>query len=479
MNQQTMQQVVEEVSRVLIGRRYGKILQLTQLSFAIDFGLRSGHLLFIASDPAAPRLYLIKRRLREVERQSIPQTQFAQLLHKSLRGSELLAVTKDQNDRIVRFSFRSADEMGETLTLGLIAQLTGRSSNLFLLDEDGRITASLRATKGSGQSTGAFYQPPQIAPNVQEAQDVLTDDDHQSISAALDSYYQQAEAERSFQQRASNLKSRLRQEIRQREKLKANLEKDLADHGQAQQHKRLGDLLLANLTTAERRGSKVLLRDFFSEGAPVFELELDEETSLQEEAVLSFARYAKAKRAGEEVKQRLAKVSQETVDLLARETELAKIIDEHKEEVLADFEQAYMKKPEGSAKTRVAKRIPGVRRYKSSDGYEILVGRRASDNDRLTFRIAKPNDLWLHAADYPGSHVVVRRKDRNDIPQRTIIEAAQLAARFSQASKDSKVVIHYSQRKFLSKPKGAAPGLVRMSSFKSMIVEPKEILERI
>jgi predicted ribosome quality control (RQC) complex YloA/Tae2 family protein len=75
--------------------------------------------------------------------------------------------------------------------------------------------------------------------------------------------------------------------------------------------------------------------------------------------------------------------------------------------------------------------------------------------------------------------VVVRRKDRNDIPQRTIIEAAQLAARFSQASKDSKVVIHYSQRKFLSKPKGAAPGLVRMSSFKSMIVEPKEILERI
>jgi predicted ribosome quality control (RQC) complex YloA/Tae2 family protein len=120
-----------------------------------------------------------------------------------------------------------------------------------------------------------------------------------------------------------------------------------------------------------------------------------------------------------------------------------------------------------------------VRRYLSTDGYEILVGRASRDNDNLTFKIAQPNDLWLHAGDYPGSHVVVRNPTRKEIPHRTIVEAAQLAGRFSQASEDSKVVIHYTPRKFLSKPKGSAPGLVRLSRFKSLTVEPKESVSRI
>jgi len=119
-----------------------------------------------------------------------------------------------------------------------------------------------------------------------------------------------------------------------------------------------------------------------------------------------------------------------------------------------------------------------MRRYQTSDGYEVLVGRTARDNDQLTFRVARPNDLWLHAADYPGSHVVVRNATRKEIPQRTIIEAAQLAAKFSQAGADSKVTIHYTPRKFLTKPKGAAPGLVRMSTFKTINVEPGENIER-
>lgn len=109
----------------------------------------------------------------------------------------------------------------------------------------------------------------------------------------------------------------------------------------------------------------------------------------------------------------------------------------------------------------------------------MLVGRAARDNDNLTFKVAKPSDLWLHAADYSGSHVVVRNPTRKEIPHRTLIEAAQLAAYFSQANKDPKVDVHYTQRKFLSKPKGAAPGLVRLLRFKSITVAPTEAGERI
>ncbi|HET9788430.1 MAG TPA: NFACT RNA binding domain-containing protein, partial [Pyrinomonadaceae bacterium] len=100
-------------------------------------------------------------------------------------------------------------------------------------------------------------------------------------------------------------------------------------------------------------------------------------------------------------------------------------------------------------------------------------------NDRLTFRIARPHDWWLHAADYPGSHVVIRNHTRAEIPHRTLIEAAQIAAKFSQAGDDSRVTVHYTQRKFLSKPKGAAPGLVRMSSVRTIVVQPGENVPRI
>jgi predicted ribosome quality control (RQC) complex YloA/Tae2 family protein len=166
--------------------------------------------------------------------------------------------------------------------------------------------------------------------------------------------------------------------------------------------------------------------------------------------------------------------------LEVRQAHLATIIAAHDDDAL----DAFFDKPGGKPradekKKKPPEKIPGARRYLSSDGYEILVGRAARDNDHLTFRVARPHDLWLHAGDYPGSHVIVRNSSRKEFPPRTVIEAAQLAAKFSQASNDAKVVVHYTQRKFLSKPKGAAPGLVRMSMFRTVTVEPKESIERI
>src|SRR5207237_248965 len=89
-----------------------------------------------------------------------------------------------------------------------------------------------------------------------------------------------------------------------------------------------------------------------------------------------------------------------------------------------------------------AKRVPGTRRYVSSDGLEILVGRTSKDNDHLTLKIARPNDLWLHAADYGGSHVVVRNSTRKDEPHRPLMAAAQLAPDLSQAKRDQKLEWH-------------------------------------
>jgi predicted ribosome quality control (RQC) complex YloA/Tae2 family protein len=459
---QLLQNVVAELQTNLTGRYLGKIFQLSPVSFAVDFGLR-GTYLFVSVDPASPRMYLIRRRQRDLEKQSGPLGSFGQLLRSKLSGQPVTGVEKDPSDRIVRLSFGSQT---------LLAQLTGRTADLFLLDATDQIEAVLRT-----RIEGTYLPPPVREIRVEQDLPLANG----SPSEAADAHYSSLERAGEFDSRANAVRSRLLKSIRQKQKLKQNLEQDLAGHGDPEEHKRIGDLLLANVATAKRRGNKVEIADYYAEGAPSIEIEVDENVSVQDEAAHRFRQYGKAKRAREEIGERMVQLDREIAQLNGQLNEILRIIETRDETALAALVS------EKSASNRLAKQparskpasVPGVRRYLSTDGYEILVGRAARDNDNLTFKIAQPNDLWLHAGDYPGSHVVVRNPTRKEIPHRTIVEAAQLAGRFSQASEDSKVVIHYTPRKFLSKPKGSAPGLVRLSRFRSITVEPKETIDRL
>src|ERR1041384_5546631 len=108
MQQTLIQRVVEELRTTLPGRYFGKIFQLTSLSFAFDFGLR-GEFLFVSVDPASPRLHLIRRRTRDLEKQSMPLTAFGQFMRSRLSGAYLVNISKDSLDRIVRLTFRIDD----------------------------------------------------------------------------------------------------------------------------------------------------------------------------------------------------------------------------------------------------------------------------------------------------------------------------------------------------------------------------------
>lgn len=479
MHQETLKEVVAELDQLITGRFMGKIYQLSADSLAIDFGLKRDGFLFTSTEPEAPRIYLFKRSQRELEKGSKPLTPFSQAMRAALAGGNVLSVTMDKHERVVRLTLRMTDELGDPRHRVLVAQLTGRSANLFLLDDDdtGKIIHSLRVTKGDGQLVGGPYRPPRQAKAVVEGVPVSRGG-FPTISAAADEHYSHLEADQAFETRAATLLAKLKKEIAKQQKLRVNLEKDLAAHGSPDQHKRLGDLLLANISSVERDGDKIRVKDYYAEGAPTVELDLDSNTSLQDAAGASFARYGKSKRAIEEIGTRLVQIERQLMDLESKQAKLQEAIASRDEEVLTEFETPKARKPTGQRKEK-GSGLPGMRRYLSSDGYEVIIGRTARDNDKLTFREARPNDLWLHAGDYPGSHVIVRNTSRREIPHRTILEAAQLAAKFSQASKDAKVNIHYTQRKFLSKPKGAAPGLVRLSSFRSITVEPGENIERI
>src|SRR5262245_54992711 len=139
MNQTVLQRVVDELQGALTGRYCGKIYQLGPVSFAIDFGLR-GEFLFISVDPASPRFYLIHRRTRDLEKQSVALNAFGQMMRAQLSGAHLVEISKDPSDRIVRITFRSE----EFIFRRLVIQLTGRTADLFLLDELNRIVAVLR-----------------------------------------------------------------------------------------------------------------------------------------------------------------------------------------------------------------------------------------------------------------------------------------------------------------------------------------------
>ena len=506
MNERLIGEVLEEIRPALVGRRWGKVFQLSPASLAVDFRADDGRYLLLSAEPGGARLHTVSRTVRELEKAAVTPSPFALVLRKALGGATLRAVTRDEGERVVRFAFSVPDAVGDERAATLVAQLTGRTSNLFLLDEHGRIVDALRPARGEGQIAGDIYAPPRRQDSAAPREGVagetprpageskpargaaeLRREGFPSLSEALDRHYLRLEAERAFDARAAAAAAPLRRQISALRKLRDNLARDLAGHGDAEEHKRAGDLLLANLGTAVREGGRVRLRDFYADGAPTIEMEVDENSTLQEEAARRFARYSKARRAAREIAGRLESVGPQLDALEARRAELERIVAARDEAALAAFTGGGAQAPpaKAHARPRGAKREAGgggraLRRYRSSDGYEIIVGRGARENDELTFRVARSYDTWMHAADYPGSHVVVRARGRDDdVPHRTLLEAARLAAHFSRAREDAKVAVNYTQRKFVSKPRGAAPGLVYLSSFRTLLVEPAEDLERI
>ena len=183
MHPQLLQRIVEELRTNLTGRYLGKIFQLSSVSFAFDFGLR-GEFLYVNVDPASPRLYLIRRRVKDLDRASIPLGAFGQLVRDKLGSRKVTSVEKDVADRIVRLNFDS---------LTLLAQLTGRTADFFLLEGD-QVEGGLRThIKG-------IYQPPPI-------REISVEEDlapaASSPSEAADAYYLALDRDREFESRAA------------------------------------------------------------------------------------------------------------------------------------------------------------------------------------------------------------------------------------------------------------------------------------
>jgi predicted ribosome quality control (RQC) complex YloA/Tae2 family protein len=467
----TITAIRKELESELRGRRLGSIFQLSKTDIAIDFRLPDSRYLFISVDSKNPRAFLIKRNLRDLERSSGTPGNFALTLRKQISGAEVSSVEQIDNERVLLLALTAEKELGESAKYTLATQLTGASANLFLLDHESKILAGLRQTRGTGQQVGDTYEAPARRPT-EETSRQISAIDADGLSKRLDAEDQTRAEEVGFRSLANSANAKLRHEISKREKLLKKLDDDLAGHGDAEKWKRFGDLLLANASSARRDGETVFVIDYFDDAAPEISIAVDENDSLTEAAEKFFKRYTKARNASLEIEKRKATIEKELFRFNSLRQELDAAIEAR--DVDRINELAGNKK---ALVTRGPKKRPeiltGTRSFISSDGFEILVGKKAKDNDFLTFRIAKSLDTWMHAADYPGSHVVIRNPNRKEIPHRTLVEAAQLAAFYSQGKSQPKAAVHYTQKKFVNKPKGSAAGLVSLASFKTVLVEPK------
>lgn len=280
-------------------------------------------------------------------------------------------------------------------------------------------------------------------------------------------------ADAEFERLAAAARRKVVRETTKLEKLIANLHGDLERHGDAARWKRYGDLLLANAANGVRKGDTILVIDYFDAETPQIAIEAETGKTTAEVAEGYFRRYTKSRNAAQKIAERLeltqAKLSKARKNLAA--------VDQAIEEVDTEFLLAAAGvKPtakETGRRKKVETEFKGARRFESSDGYAILVGKKAADNDFLTFRIAKSRDIWMHAADYPGSHVVIRKRGATEIPHQTLIEAAQIAAFYSDARGLGKASVRYTEKKFVNKPKRAPAGRVSIADFKTLVVEPK------
>lgn len=276
---------------------------------------------------------------------------------------------------------------------------------------------------------------------------------------------------------AARARRRFSRFIQKKRRLLANLEGDLERHGDPDTWRRYGDLLLANLHTANDQKDRVLVTDYYDAATPTIEIPSEPGMDTKELAEHYYKRFTRARNAREEIVRRKDIVKGAIRDA---EAQLV-VIDTAEQEQDTDLLRTLSEPPAKQVRSKPIKVKVDPKRYRkfvSSDGYEILVGKTAADNDYLTFRVSNSLDIWLHAADHPGSHVIIRIPKGVEVPGKTLTEAAQLAGFYSSGRKQPKLEVRYTQRKFVNKPKKAAPGLVSLAKFKSILVEPKVPFDR-
>ena len=556
--------VLEEIRTRCLGARVDKIHQPSRDTLILHLRCREGReKLLFAANPTAPRLHLTNA---SPENPAEPPM-FCMLLRKHLLGAKLTEISQIPMERAATFTFDCTDEMGFPVQKKLVAELMGRTCNLYLLSPEGRILDCLRRI-GLDESAkraalpGLNYQLPEpIAKQnpmedvdysgllTQNGADLLCDRlmdtlgglsplvcreaalfaagsvdariseldvaaaaeklelffrEHclhpapycfllpdgtpkqfafcpirqygsctraESFGALLDSYYTLRDRKDAMRQKSQAVRKTVQNLCTRLTRKLAIQEKELEATYDRERLRQLGDILTANLHRVVKGQTVVSCEDFYDEEMKPVDIPLSPILSPQQNAAKFYKDYTRMKNAEKELSHQISLGETELQYLKSVLEELNRAQTEAElEEICRELQEGgYLRQESGKKRIRQEKLKPMA--FTSTDGYPIYVGRNNRQNEELTFRTARKDDLWCHASKVHGSHVIIACGGTTP-PDNTITQAAQLAAYYAETTGGRNVPVDVTTVKQVKKIPNGKPGMVIYHTYKTVIANP-------
>ena len=557
--------VLEELRQRCGDGKVEKIYQPSRDTLIFSLRGRQGReKLLIAANPTAPRLHLTAA---SPENPAEPPM-FCMFLRKHLLGGRLSEITQIPMERWAAFTFDCTDEMGYPIQKKLIAELMGRTCNVYLLGPDGRILDCLRRI-GLDESArpalpGLHYQYPSpiekknprelgredylkilSAPGADELSQRLMDClgglsplvtreaalfacgetdarlegrdlealaeklhlffkeqlEHpapwyytapdgamkqfafcpileygdcaqgESFSALLDRFYTLRDRRDAMRQKSQALRKTVSNQASRLRRKMALQEKELTATYDRERLRQLGDILTANIHRIQKGQTSVTCQDFYDENMADVEISLSPMLSPQQNAAKFYKDYTRMKNAQKELTHQLALGKDECQYLESVLEELNRAQSEAElEEIRQELAQGgYVRQETAKRKIKQGKLPP--MRFESTDGFPIYVGRNNRQNDELTFKLARKDDIWCHASKVHGSHVVISCGGKQP-PDDTVTQAAQLAAYYSETGSGQNIPVDVTPVRQVKKAGTGKPGMVIYHTYRTAIVNP-------
>ncbi|MHB9035458.1 MAG: Rqc2 family fibronectin-binding protein [Armatimonadota bacterium] len=298
-----------------------------------------------------------------------------------------------------------------------------------------------------------------------------------SINEALDALYRTLVSRTLLDEERTQTLTAIRRATASRKQTLKSIQRTVAEAESADKHRQIGELILSNLHAIEKGAKSVNFTNYFNPEMPEITIELDEKLTAQQNAERYFKRYQKARDAvtTAEARKDITLRALHTLESARAEAEAAKTVESLKNLRKMLIEQDLLRTEVQQEKQAVEFGGERIRRFMTPEGWEILHGENSKANDYLTQRVARPNDIWLHARSITGAHVVIRTAGHTgSVPRPVLMQAARIAAQNSDAKHSSLVPIDHTLRKYVRKPRGSAPGYVIYRNEKTIDMSPRE-----
>ena len=303
--------------------------------------------------------------------------------------------------------------------------------------------------------------------------DLMENREMESFSALMDVFYESREREERTRQRGQDL---IRSVTSARDRCRRKLAQQRQEFAKCQDRDQLrisGELITANLYRMERGQTKLTAENYYDPDCREITIPLDPLLTPQQNAAKYYKRYTKARTAEKYLTEQMALAERDEAYLESVLEELRQAETEQDFlDIRAELRENGFLKRSGKEKKEL-KRVTKPREFRTSGGWRVLVGRNNRQNDQLTTKTADYRDLWLHTQKIHGSHVILCCQGQ-EVPEEDLLQAARLAAYFSQAKDSANVPVDCAAVRYVKKPAGARPGMVTYTNARTLYVTPEE-----